>query len=174
MLRVHFGFPVSVATQQRVPNDPMLSPLDGLTLQCWVKTEQAGQHDKWIINRISSGGVATGYALGLSQGRPTFRMPLTDWSHQLMADSALPTGRWVHLAATFDGRTMRLYMEGEKRGELPRPGRVNPNNFSLFLGNFAAGHKSHFDGLLDEVRLYSRALEPQEVRRQARQFRSTR
>jgi hypothetical protein len=157
-----------------VPNDPMLSPLDGLTLECWVKTEQAGQHDKWFINRIQSGGVATGYALGLSQGRPAFRLPLTDWSHQLTADAELPTGRWVHLAATFDGRTMRLHVNGEERGELSRPGRVNPNNFSLFLGSFAAGHKSHFDGLLDEVRLYSRALEPQEVRRQARQFHPTR
>ena len=151
-----------------IPNAPALSPLDALTLECWVKTDVAGQHDRWFINRVLSGGVATGYAMGVSEGRPRFGIPLTDWSHYLNADMELPTGRWVHLAGTYDGHTMRLYVDGEERGHMERRGRPNPNNFSLFLGNFTAGHKAHFVGLLDEVKLYGRALGPEEVRQHAR------
>ena len=53
---------------------------------------------------------------------------------------------------------MRLYVDGEERGVLERPGPMKPNALHLCLGNFEVGHKAHFAGLLDEVRLYSRAL----------------
>jgi len=151
-----------------VANSPLLSPAAALTLECWVKTDVAGQTDKWFLNRIYGGGVASGYRMGLSGGKPCFGLPLTNWSHHLIAAEPLPIGRWVHLAGTFDGKVMRLYVDGEERGTLERPGPVKPNAFPLCLGNYDAGHNAHFTGLLDEVRLHGRALTADEVRRHHR------
>ena len=47
---------------------------------------------------------------------------------------------------------------------MERPGPVKPNDFHLCLGNFAEDHAAHFTGLLDEVKLYDRALTAEEVR----------
>ncbi len=147
-----------------VPDDPRLSVGDALTIDCWVKTDVAGQNDTWIVNRIQGGGLDTGYRFGLVAGRPCFALPQTDWSHHLTGPEPLPLGRWVHLAATFDGQTMRLYVDGDEVASRDRPGRVNPSHFDLVIGSFAPGSRAHFTGLVDEVRLFSRALSTAEIR----------
>jgi hypothetical protein len=147
-----------------VPDDPRLSVGNALTIDCWVKTDVAGQNDTWIVNRIQGGGIDTGYRLGMIAGRPSFALPQTDWSHHLTGPEPLPLGRWVHLAATFDGRTMRLYVDGDEVASRERPGRVNPSHFDLVIGSFAPGSRAHFTGLVDEVRLFSRALSTAEIR----------
>ena len=151
-----------------VPSRRLLSPAAALTIECWVKTDVAGQDNKWLVNRVLAGGTDTGYRMGILGGKPCFEVPQGEWSHHLTARDALPTGRWVHLVGTFDGTTMRIYVDGEERGTLARPGPVKPNAFPLCLGSYEAGHKAHFTGLLDEVRLYGRALTADEVRQQHR------
>ena len=147
-----------------VPDDPRLSVESALTVDCWVRTDTAEQNDTWIVNRIQGGGIDTGFRLGMVAGRPCFALPQTDWSHHLTGPDPLPLGRWVHLAATFDGRTMRLYVDGNEVASLDRPGRVNPSHFDLVIGGFAPRARAHFTGLVDEVRLFSRALSADEVR----------
>ncbi len=141
-----------------------LSPTTALTIECWVKTDKASQDNMWFVNRVFSGGTTTGYRMGILKGKPCFQVPVTSWSHHLTADANLPTGRWVHIAGTFDGKTMRIYVDGQEWGAMERPGRVNPNAFHLCLGNYALKHAAHFTGLLDEVRLYGRALPAEEIR----------
>lgn len=150
----------------KVPKSAVLSPESALTITAWVKTDLAGQNNMWFLNRVMSGGTSTGYRFGVLEGKPCFEVPLTDWSHHLKADIDLPAGRWVHLAGTFDGQTMRIYVDGEPHGAMERPGPVNPNEFPIILGNYDVGHASHFTGLVDEVRLYHRALTPDEIRKQ--------
>jgi len=147
-----------------IENNPRLSPAAALTIECWVKTDLAGQANTWFVNRIFSGGTDTGYRMGVLDGNPCFEVPETEWSHHLKAGAPLPTGRWVHLAGTFDGTVQRIYVDGQEQGAMDRPGPVNPNDFHLCLGSYEVNHAAHFTGLLDEVKLYDRALTPQEIR----------
>jgi hypothetical protein len=48
-----------------------------------------------------------------------------------------------------------------------RRGEVRPNDSKLVLGNYEIGHVAHFEGLLDDLRLYRRALTPEEIRAHA-------
>ena len=150
----------------RIESDPAFSASTGVTVTCWVKTSVAGQTQAWIVNRIQGGGESTGYRLGVMEGRPCFNAPQTAWSHTAQADKCLPTNRWVHLAGTFDGATVRIYVDGEACGAVARPGRLVANDFPIYLGSFAPSHAAHFTGLLDEVRLYDRALPPEALRAQ--------
>jgi hypothetical protein len=147
-----------------IPDDPRLSVREAVTIDCWVRTDTAGQDNRWIVNRVFGGGEGTGFRLGMLSGKPCFEVPQTAWSHHLTAPDPLPLGRWVHLAGTFDGRTMRLFVDGTEIATLDRPGPVNPSHFDLVIGGFASSHRAHFDGLVDEVRLFSRALSAEEVR----------
>ncbi|MBW7862790.1 MAG: hypothetical protein GX580_14825 [Candidatus Hydrogenedens sp.] len=153
-----------------VPNHPSLSPGEAMTLACWVFTENPAQEDAWMVNRIRGGATHTGYRLGLCGGYPCFALPQTEWSHHLTSDTALPAGWWVHLAVTYDGRWIRLYMDGREAAHLERTGPVNDGGLPLTLGNFETGHRAHFTGLLDEVKLWHRALSPEEVVMQAQEF----
>jgi hypothetical protein len=151
-----------------VPDDPALSVRDALTIDCWVRADVPDQHNRWIVNRVFGGGETTGYRLGLLGGKPCFEVPQTAWSHHLTALQPLPLGRWVHLAGTFDGRRMRLFVDGVEAGSLDRPGPIQPSQFDLVIGGYAPGSQSQFEGLVDEVRLFSRALGAEEIAAQHR------
>lgn len=148
----------------QVPSSAAFSVESQLTVSCWVKTERAEQNNTWFVNRILQGGTHTGFRMGILNGRPSFHIPVTSWSHHLNADVELDTGRWVHLAGTFDGAMMRLYVDGQLQGTMERSGTIHPNNFHLTLGNYDVGHPAHFIGLLDEVKIYNRALTAEEIR----------
>ena len=75
----------------------------------------------------------------------------------------LPLGKWVHVAGTCDGSVVRVYMDGVLVGTLERTGGIKTNNYPLMLGSYEENHAAHFKGLLDEVRLYKRALNAAEI-----------
>ena len=145
-----------------VPAQVLRLPTAQITVETWIRSDVEGQTDRWFVNCIFGDG-ASGFRLGLSGGRLTWAIPQAPWSHHLHADRPLPTGRWVHVAATYDGEMMRLYMEGVQVGALERRGIINPPSQVLALGNFARNHRAHFQGLLEEVRLHGRALTAEEI-----------
>ena len=114
-----------------------------------------------------SGGTDTGWRLGILAGKPCFEVPQTSFSHHLSGPDPLPTGRWVYLAGTFDGKVMRLYVDGVERATMDRPGPIKPSNLHLVLGNYEVDHDAYFRGLLDEVRLWSRPLSAAEIKARA-------
>ncbi|MBP7560612.1 MAG: glycoside hydrolase family 99-like domain-containing protein [Armatimonadetes bacterium] len=145
-----------------VPSSDYLNPGDGVSIECWVRTDVADQGNTWVVNRVYHEGDA-GYRLGVVRGAPCFHVPETSWSHHLHGPDPLPVGRWVHLAGTFDGQVMRLYVDGAEVASMERAGPVKPNDYPLTLGSYEAGHAAHFIGLLDEVKVYSRALTAEEI-----------
>ena len=150
----------------KVQSDIRLSPAAAMSIACWIKSEAEGQGNTWFINRIFSGGTSSGYRIGLLDDRPCFEIPVTEWSHHLSAPDPVAVGEWVHLGGSFDGQVMRLYVNGAEVASMERPGPVHANDFDLCLGNFSVGHQAHFTGLLDEVKLYNRALSPEEMKAQ--------
>lgn len=153
-----------------VDNDPRLNPSGAMSLECLVKTSSIGQANNWFINKVRAGGTDTGYRMGLIDDKPCFNIRLTSWSHHLVSPDPIPLNRWVHLAGTCDGATMRLYVDGKLTATMPRTGPIKPNAFPLCLGNYEECHPAFFRGALDEVRLYSRALSAQEIRTHSREF----
>lgn len=149
-----------------VPNHLLRLPTAQITVEAWIRSDVEGQTDRWFANCIFGDG-SYGFRLGVSGGHLTWAIPQSPWSHHLHADRPLPTGRWVHVAATYDGEMMRLFMDGEQVGEMPRRGIINPPSQVLALGNFARNHRAHFQGLLEEVRLHGRALTAEEIARRA-------
>ncbi len=72
-------------------------------------------------------------------------------------------GAWHHCAAVYDGRHMRVYFDGEEIGALERPGRVSwASEAPAFIGS-SGGTVEHFQGRLDDFRIYGGALDPSQI-----------
>jgi hypothetical protein len=81
-------------------------------------------------------------------------------------DETFPAG-WRHVAAVRTGGVLRLYMDGELVGNSTRfhsPGLDISNETPLRVG---FGAYEHFNGLMSDVRVYGRALDPREVQQLA-------
>jgi hypothetical protein len=75
-------------------------------------------------------------------------------------------GIWYHIAATYDGSRMRIYKDGVEVVSTAKSGIVDTNpDILAAIGNqsAAAGGGWPFDGLLDDVRIYNRALSATEI-----------
>jgi hypothetical protein len=81
------------------------------------------------------------------------------------ADGRRPTppNRWSNLAVTYDGTRLRLYVNGTQVSERSVTGAIKTTSDPLWIGGNRP-YGEYFNGLIDEVRVYDRALTPSEVR----------
>ncbi len=87
-----------------------------------------------------------------------------DGTWATVADAgAVPVGTWAHLAVSYDGRTLRLYRDGEPIAETGASGAIAPCAAGSALGSNPAGNGDLLAGALDDVHLYSRALSAAEI-----------
>jgi hypothetical protein len=74
----------------------------------------------------------------------------------------LPQNNWVHVASTWDGTTLRNYVNGVDVGSVASGG--SPANFNTArIGSFAGDASRDFDGRIDDLRIYSSVLSASEV-----------
>ena len=144
------------------PANEAFFPPRGVTVALWCRPTAAKQSDRWFLSTVRSG--ADGYRLGLTGGRAAWQVPKTKWSHLLQAPAEVPVGTWSHVAATFDNRVLRLYVNGTEVASLPRPGLLRFANGPLNVGSFG-GSRACFAGEMDDVRVYNRPLSGDEIRR---------
>lgn len=72
-------------------------------------------------------------------------------------------GAWHHCAATFDGEVMRVFLDGRGFGSLPRSGKIAIQpEVTAFIGSLG-GVAEHFQGGLDDLRIYTNALSAEEI-----------
>ena len=74
----------------------------------------------------------------------------------------LPLNRWTHLAGSFDGSVYRFYIDGELVASTPGPSGLGPDvSDPLLIGG--SGSCDRFQGRIDEVEIFDRALEDTEI-----------
>ena len=69
---------------------------------------------------------------------------------------------WTFVVATYDGSMMRLYINGSEVASAPYSGGIPFSSADLIIGS-QADNSNYFDGIIDEVKIYGRALTAQEV-----------
>ena len=72
-------------------------------------------------------------------------------------------GEWHFLAGTWDGKTIKLYIDGELSSELECAGKLVPNNDPLYIGA-RGGTQRFLNGAMDEIKMYNYALTEGELR----------
>jgi hypothetical protein len=131
-----------------VPNDQ--------TLGRWEVIEKA---DAYWINIRTDGKVRVGGFFGSCTSGGA-------WKY-LDSTTAVPVNTWTHVASTYNGSTLTVWINGKKAGSRAVTGRTCSNNHPLAVGakNYPAKGllEAFWDGQLDDVRIYKRALSAAEI-----------
>ena len=117
-----------------------------------------------LLYRTSSAGMFI--RLAAFDGGHFYRasMKFTDLTSVTLDSPVITYNVWQHLAFTYDGAAVRLYLNGALVASQAKVGtpRYPGGDQSLYIGN-SIGGGCGFDGLIDEVRYYNRALSSSEV-----------
>ncbi len=105
------------------------------------------ENEKAVLRYTSGGGLQ-------------FYMNIGGSLRSIAVSGVLSTGQWYHVAGTYDGSVMRLYLDGTEQNTTAVSGSVAAGSW-VRLSHSA--NDAALDGLLDDVRLYKRALSTAEI-----------
>ncbi len=132
----------------------------GFTLEAWVY-RQTSKLDTGIVGSWTSS--QAGPMIWIDHINGDYRLTLGN-SLSTYLDSGQPAaiGRWQHVAATYDGSTARIYLDGTLAATSTFTGNVGDSN-SWRIGAYGSPAGGFFQGLIDNVRIYGRALSASEI-----------
>jgi hypothetical protein len=151
-----------------VPHTPGLNPTDAFTLEAWIYIQQY----TYYPSVISKGNVGhqydESYCMFISpSGQLGFLVNNdgTSSGRSIVIGSVIPLNTWTHVAATFDGTTIRSYINSALDMHTTHSGGIHiTSNYPVLIGkserqNDPQGLTStFFDGIIDEARIWGRAL----------------
>lgn len=132
---------------------------DPFTITAWVNPRAGGT----VVGKFN-GGVVGAYILSVAgNGSVTFHREVAPWG--LAGSGAVDAGEFWHVAATYDGSEMKIYVDGEEVAQQDRAGQNTDVVTPVLIGaRFTGGAPAEFyDGVLDEVGLFNVALSEGDV-----------
>ena len=124
------------------------------TVAAWVKVNVLPSNRAWILLLGNEGTGAHHWLINSTGGTQ-----LGAWSGSQVSPT-LPVGQWKHIALTFDGTTLTGYVDGVSIGS--QAATFNLAGTPLTLAQAHMGEE-YFNGVVDDVHVYSRALSAAEV-----------
>jgi chitodextrinase len=139
-----------------IPDSATLHLSSGMTIEAWVYP--AAPVTRWEDVIFKDTDIYFLEAGSPSGGTPAAGGTFTTHGDRTLAGtSALPANTWTHLAATYDGMTLVLYVNGVVASRLAVSDSLTTSTNPLQIGGDPA-FGQYFQGNIDEVRVYNRAL----------------
>jgi len=136
-----------------------ISGSDPVTISAWAKA-----------NSSTGWQMLAGFHIGQNAGNH-FALAITGndewglhgWSDADFSSGITPDNQWHHIVATYNGSTLRYYIDGKEAPNSPFNFNFNIQNAKMFLGVEEERLEHWYTGKLSEVRLYNRPLTQSEI-----------
>jgi uncharacterized repeat protein (TIGR03803 family) len=136
----------------------------GMTLEAWVKPTSLYGWRTVVIKEKNDSSQA--YAIYASEDmpQPSGYVNIGGNYQGVTSPKSLGLYAWSHVTVTYDGSMLRLYINGAEADRRAVSGNVNAGKGPLRIGGNSIWGE-YFNGLIDEVRVYSVALSPADIKR---------
>jgi len=143
--------------------DASLNPTEAITVETWVKIDAIAMEGKLYapiirrnntyLLRVDKGSIGGNFVL--------FIHDETSWEPGAYSVSQFAFGVWYHVVGTYNRQHVKIYVNGKLKGLSNRTGAMPLNWNNTVIGFW---NVDFFPGLIDEVRIYNRALSLEEVK----------
>ncbi len=157
----------------KAPFSPSLNLSRGVTLSAWIFPLAYEDYDRIIakpfdinsapydiysllLTNENDGLEGVTFKLGNESGKAAVA---------LYAINTVPLRQWTNIIATYNESEMRIYINGKLNSSKPYTGSILTNSKPLYLGmnSLDSGTLQHFNGYIDEVRVYNYGVDPSEI-----------
>ena len=151
-----------------VPNNANQNGGTQITIDAWINLS-ASLHGQPIAQKRSASNVG-GYTFetthspfGPDNGLQWAIMINGSYHIVQTPANVLTLGTFQHVAATYDGAMMRIYVDGVEKGNMAASGTIDPRTDPLVIGRNVPNLSLDWHGLIDELELFNRALSQPEI-----------
>ena len=152
-----------------VPHSASLNPTAALTIEAWIKPNSFGTNlwDNYIVGKDDWSSGSSGYCLRCGAGgKLSFNLSSGSgaWK-EVTSTTLIATNTWTHVAGTFNGTTLTIYINGIQSGTLSYSGAINPSTYNLNIGSvpYKSSGGRLFNGNIDQVEVWNVALTSAQV-----------
>jgi len=122
-----------------------------MTIEFWLNLDDIAPQTVVGIPRKENEYVVAAY----EQGKGFYMGPYVNngaWQGPVKSNVVSPYGEWHHHATTYDGKELKVYVDGEQTGSMAIPGPMNQTDAPFRISNSCCGGR-FFVGALDEMRI---------------------
>jgi len=143
-----------------VGDDPSLSFTEAITVACWIKVHKFDRNwnaiinkgDDWVLARTRDDNRIAFLCLGLTGG---------GWPEVYSDD--VNDENWHHIAGVYDGSKLYMYRDGNNVNSKSVHGSINSKWSRVLIGENGQAKNRYWNGLIDDMRIYNRALTAEEI-----------
>jgi len=144
-----------------ITDSDSLDLTNGMTLEAWVKPTSSAAW-RSVILKETTGGLAYSAYSHNDRNRPAGYVHIGGSDVSAAGTASLPLNSWSHLAVTYNGSVLRIYVNGAQKASRSVGGALTASAGPLRLGGNSVWGE-YFAGLIDEIRIYNRALSATEI-----------
>lgn len=144
-----------------IPDDPSLQITDFITLETWIKYEVGGTYYQPRI--LSKGPDGEGYELLTTSTGSIRNLEFRIDPGNVISNASLSAGDWYHIAASYNGSEIKLFVNGNLDISLSVSGSLNISTLNLFIGQKSTSGFDKLKGCVDEVRIWNVARTQAEI-----------
>src|ERR1044071_892620 len=163
-----------VSAHVRVPDSPSLHFTNALTIEAWVYPTNFGNYEQIVSKWDAPGGTLgqKSYALQIQpDGRLNMAMGATgddSITGAVISTNPVSLNQWTHVAGTYDGTTIKVYINGAYQNQSAYSQGIYPGTHDLGIGGTVGGVPLGqaaycMAGRIDEPAVYGRALSGGEI-----------
>lgn len=161
----------TASTRVQIDDSALLRLSTAGSFAAWVFNEDIGR-DAPILAKEGSGQLSYWFGTfgpsGAGHWGNLFSSDGGSWQFNGRDRGNAPGGEWTHLASSWDGSTIRYYVNGVEEGTLGWSGPIAQTSARLFIGTNSEftfqGNATAFKGKIDEVHIYNHAISAADVR----------
>ncbi|NQT27670.1 LamG domain-containing protein [candidate division KSB1 bacterium] len=143
------------------------TPLDTIsteiTIECWINVNSYPNIAPRILDRTDSDrGAPYGdrYLLALFEPDSCVVLNLNGW---IIKSNPISLNEWIHVAGTYDGRKMKIYVNGMLQNVITIDTDLQVTESDLIIGNNSPMNNRQFDGIIDELHIWSKCKTATEI-----------
>ena len=147
-----------------VPNSDSLMIEGEISMMAWINNYGKPNEYTWIDKNCHNGQSQNSYGMGVWGTNIYLMLGSGGGRQDLLANPVPEAEEWGHVAGTYDGDTMKVYVNGELIGEQGQGFDLQGTNDSdVRIGCAKDRANFTFDGAIDEVVIFNRALSEAEI-----------
>ena len=145
-----------------VPDSNSLDVSDQLTIMAWIKPHSVYTGGNWRYDDpILCKRYAYYFVMNADGKLAFYGYGLLPPGWVVGANMSGCVNTWVHVAVTYDGNYVKLYINGTLDTSVPKTGSIVINDKCVRMGY--VDYNRHFHGIIDDVRIYNKALTADEI-----------
>jgi len=142
----------------QIPNSESFNIENQITISYWVKLETSAPY-YYPYHIVEKGG---SWGSGQRAWDINFAIGFDDTTYSVWCTD-FESERYYNVTMTYDGITAAIYKNGNKIDSVRCTGLIPTSTADIFIGEYAFGGNYYFDGIIDDVRIYNRALNESEI-----------